>query len=144
MCLQQSVGAHEVLKAQHTVAIILDIQMETAEARLDMVTLLRRDPATAQIPVILCSARTVLLAARAEYLQAQRCVILKKPFQLDKLVRLVATLAPLSRCFEVRAGSSRRYCTPCPHTDHSRSAGPMKICRYSSTCMGENGLGIKP
>jgi CheY-like chemotaxis protein len=95
LCLYQGVDAHTALKARSPALLILDIWMETATAGLDVLTLLRQDPATADIPVILCSARAQVLADNAERFRAQGCIILEKPFELDELVRLVATFAPL-------------------------------------------------
>jgi CheY-like chemotaxis protein len=95
LCLYRSVGAYQAIKTQQPAAIILDMQMETPDAGLDVLTLLRRDPETADIPVILCSARTDLLADHAERLHGLRCIILEKPFALDELVELVTTLAPV-------------------------------------------------
>jgi CheY-like chemotaxis protein len=60
-----------------------------------VLTLLRHDPATIDIPVILCSARAQVLADNAERFRAQGCRLLEKPFELDELVRLVATFAPV-------------------------------------------------
>jgi CheY-like chemotaxis protein len=68
----------------------LDIRLGTPETGWTILELVRLDPATAQIPVIVCSADTIFLRAKEEALHALHCDILEKPCDLDALLRTIA------------------------------------------------------
>ena len=70
-------------------AIILDIRLEHPAAGFELLDLVRRDPATARMPIIVCSADVRALQERALYLQSQRCQVLPKPFDLDTLLDML-------------------------------------------------------
>jgi two-component system nitrogen regulation response regulator NtrX len=95
MCCQHSDAAFAAIKAQHPALIVLDIQMETEEAGLHVLSLFRHDSETSTIPVILCTARPDIVAAKAGWLHGQGCLILEKPFALDGFVQLMHAFVPL-------------------------------------------------
>jgi DNA-binding response OmpR family regulator len=74
--------------------VILDIWMETPEAGWQLLELLRLDPATATLPVLVCSADVVFLRAKEAQLLAEGYGVLVKPFGLDALLARVAALLP--------------------------------------------------
>jgi CheY-like chemotaxis protein len=82
--------AYADLKAEDLDLIILDIRMETPEAGWQLLELLRLDPATTAIPVIVCSADTPFLRAKEAHLLERGCLTLEKPFNLDELLATVA------------------------------------------------------
>lgn len=82
--------AYAALKADRPDLIILDIRMETPEAGWQVLELLRLDPATTAIPVIVCSADAPFLRAKEVHLRARGCRTLEKPFTLDELLTMVA------------------------------------------------------
>lgn len=90
--------AYPKLKADRPDLIILDIRMETPEAGWQLLELLRLDPETAAIPVIVCSADALFLRAKEVHLHERGCRTLEKPFTLDELLTVVAeTLPPPDR-----------------------------------------------
>jgi CheY-like chemotaxis protein len=93
---QNSTAAFAMITAQRPAVAIIDVQMETETAGLDVVALIRSDSATKYIPVILCTARQDLVALYADWLVRHGCVVLRKPFALGALLRLVSTLVPLA------------------------------------------------
>src|SRR5262249_23993666 len=70
-------------------AIILDLRLEHAAAGWDLLELFRLDPATAQTPIIVCSADVRALQEPAPSLQRQRCYVLPKPFDMEALTGLL-------------------------------------------------------
>lgn len=87
--------AHGVIRNEHPDLVILDIRMDHPESGWTVLELIRLDPETAQIPVIVCSADHRFLQAKAEMLQQHHCGVLEKPFDLTELLsQVAAALAP--------------------------------------------------
>jgi CheY-like chemotaxis protein len=86
----------EFIRAARPDLIILDLMMGRAQHGRAVLELLRDDPLTAAVPVILCSAAAPTLLDQARRLRAKGAVeTLAKPFELDDLLdtieRLLAT-----------------------------------------------------
>ena len=71
--------------------VILDIRMEHQETGWQILELLRLDPQTVDIPVIVTSADSRTLKEKEDNLRAHNCQVLEKPFDLDELVLMVRT-----------------------------------------------------
>lgn len=69
--------------------VVLDIRMESPEAGWIILDLMRLDTATADIPVIVCSADHDQLLSKEDYLATKRAGVLRKPFDIDDLVAKV-------------------------------------------------------
>lgn len=80
--------AATLIRQEQPDLVILDIRLEHPEAGWEVLELIRLDPETAQIPVIVCSADSSA-QEKAAMLQDQRCELLEKPFDLDRLVSAV-------------------------------------------------------
>ncbi len=92
---RESDTAYEMVKRERPSLVILDVRMNNAEAGWQVLELIRLDPATADIPVIVCSADTAYLQLKAESLRRLKCDVLEKPFDLDTLLEKVrANLGP--------------------------------------------------
>lgn len=63
--------------------------MEHPEAGWKTLELLRLDPETTDIPVIICSADTRAVRAKEDWLRERDVKILEKPFNLDDLLNMV-------------------------------------------------------
>jgi CheY-like chemotaxis protein len=93
---KESTRVYPLIKEQHPDLVILDIRMGTPEAGWQVLELLRLDPTTAHMPVIISSADSVFLRAKEEALRALHCDILEKPFDLDALLlKIVLALETL-------------------------------------------------
>ncbi len=57
-----------------------------------MLNLLRLDPDTVNIPVIVASVDSHILKAKADLLKAQRCEVMEKPFALADLLTKVKSV----------------------------------------------------
>jgi two-component system sensor kinase FixL len=88
---RESDTAFSALKRTHPDLIILDIRMATPETGWAILDLLRLDPATVTIPVIVCSAAILDLRSHQTWLQEHGIAILPKPFDLTELFALVET-----------------------------------------------------
>ena len=55
--------------------------------------IIRQDPKTQMIPVMICSADTRFLRVQAERLRRYQCEIVEKPFDANELVEKVARIA---------------------------------------------------
>lgn len=78
--------AFERLKREPPDLIVLDIWMGKPENGWELLNLLRLDPATARLPVIVSSTDVRDLEAKAPHLRAMGCDTLLKPFDLDTLL----------------------------------------------------------
>ena len=73
--------------------VILDLQMgRDPEAGWTILSRLRADPATTQLPAIMCTANSEWLREQARRLAAQGCDALGKPFDIDGLVARIGDL----------------------------------------------------
>jgi DNA-binding response OmpR family regulator len=77
--------AYALIRKEQPDLVILDIRLEHPEAGWKVLELIRLDPETTHIPVIVCSADSSL-REKAAMLQDQRCEMLEKPFDLDRLL----------------------------------------------------------
>ena len=90
----QAVGDHEahvMIQREQPDIVILDLRLEHPDSGWQILQMLRLDPATTNIPVIVCSADTKFLREKEPLLRAQRCDLLEKPFDLDMLLEKVRT-----------------------------------------------------
>jgi DNA-binding response OmpR family regulator len=71
---------------------ILDLRMAEAGSGITILRALRDDPATATLPVLVCSADVIFLRAHADDLRALGCQTLPKPFDLDTLLRTIRAM----------------------------------------------------
>lgn len=80
--------AYDMIRAKQPDLVILDIRLEKPDSGWVVLDLMRLDPATTKIPVIICSGDVVFLRAKQEQLRAKDCFILEKPFDLDQLLAM--------------------------------------------------------
>lgn len=82
-------SAYDLVRERRPALVILDIRMEHPEAGWKVLELLRLDPETEAIPVIVCSADSRLLREKQDRLHGLNCQTLEKPFDLDELLALI-------------------------------------------------------
>lgn len=82
-------GAHQRIKEIDPALVILDMVLETPDAGWQYLQLLKLDPRTIDIPVIVCSAANAFLEYHKERLNELDCHILPKPFDLDSLLNMI-------------------------------------------------------
>jgi CheY-like chemotaxis protein len=82
-------AAHAMVRREKPDFIILDMRLEHPDAGWQILQLIRLDPATKEIPVLVCSADAKFLREKEQQLRAQRCDILEKPFDLDMLLEKI-------------------------------------------------------
>ena len=78
--------AYELIRRGVPDLAIVDLMLGGSEEGWLILTLLRGDPATAHVPIILCSANVGFLRRRGPLLRRRGCVALEKPFDRDGLV----------------------------------------------------------
>ena len=87
--------AYALVKERRPDLVVLDIRMGQPESGWTILELLRLDPATARIPVIVCSADGRFLREKAPSLRELDCDTLEKPFDLEMLLgKVAAALGP--------------------------------------------------
>ncbi len=75
--------------------IILDIRMDHPESGMQILEVIRLDPTTVNLPVIVCSADHRFLRDKEALLREKHCDILEKPFDLNDLLKKVhAVIGP--------------------------------------------------
>ena len=78
--------AFKRVKTSQPDLVIIDIWMQRADNGWEVLNLIRLDPTTAQIPVIVSSTDFRDLEAKAELLRSLNCEVLPKPFNLQSLL----------------------------------------------------------
>ncbi len=80
--------AYHRLKKESPDLIILDIRMDSPQRGWSILDLLRLDPQTKDIPVIICTAAT-LDEDKTNWLKKHKIEALYKPFEINDLLTLV-------------------------------------------------------
>lgn len=82
------------LKARDTKPdiVVLDMPVLVPSSAFSTLNLIRLDPKTKYIPVVLCSAMTDMIYTNAAHLQKMNCAIVIKPFDLSELVAKIEQL----------------------------------------------------
>jgi CheY-like chemotaxis protein len=92
--------AYEAVKQLAPRLVVLDILLEHPDSGWLVLDKLRLDPATAQIPVIICTADQRYRDTNEAYLRTKRCRLLLKPFELQDMLQAIAdelhSIAPSS------------------------------------------------
>ena len=81
--------APKVIRDKHPALVILDIRMDHPESGMQILEIIRLDPQTTSIPVIVCSADHRFLVEKEPILREKHCEILEKPFDLQDLLTKV-------------------------------------------------------
>lgn len=91
-CFLHIVGstAYEKIRDEQPDLVVLDIRMNEPESGWHVLDLMRLDPETREIPVIVCSADSIQLRDKAERLKKHNAVAIEKPFDLQELLENVA------------------------------------------------------
>ena len=84
--------AYQKVKQERPALLILDIRLGAPETGWNVLELLKLDPDTHSIPVIVCSADARQLREKAPRLHELGCATLEKPFDLAELLALVARM----------------------------------------------------
>jgi CheY-like chemotaxis protein len=66
--------------------IVLDYMWATEDASWSLLQMLRMDPATTRIPIILCTGAVREVEALADHLLAMDVTVVLKPFNIDHLI----------------------------------------------------------
>ena len=85
-------GAYEQIKATQPDIVMCDLIFDTMPAGWAVIDMLYLDPETRTIPMIVCSAATKEIQEMAPSLAAKGIVWLEKPFSLERLLEVLATL----------------------------------------------------
>lgn len=86
--------AHELVRETQPDIVVLDVRLGTPDSGWLVVELLRLDPTTATIPIIICSADGQFLRQKQEQLRMRNCDYLEKPFLLDELLEKIQQNLP--------------------------------------------------
>ncbi len=78
--------AYDLICRNSPQLVFIDVGFEEPDDGWTVLNLIRLDPQTAQIPVIVSSVNARLLKAKEELLRAKHCDIIEKPFVLDELL----------------------------------------------------------
>lgn len=82
-------SAHDKVRESTPDLVVLDIRMEHQESGWMVLDLMRLDPRTHDIPVIITSADHTALHNKEAMLRRQGYEILEKPFDLDTLLEMI-------------------------------------------------------
>jgi two-component system sensor kinase FixL len=82
--------AYEMVRREKPDLVILDMRMEQSENGWAIMNVIKLDPETVRIPVLVCSADAQALQAQAENFARLDIRSLEKPFNLDDLLAEIA------------------------------------------------------
>lgn len=82
-------GAYGVIARELPMLILLDVRMERRDSGLQLLRMVRGNPRTHAIPVILYSANVPFFEENAAEIAALGCDTLEKPFLIDDLLARV-------------------------------------------------------
>jgi DNA-binding response OmpR family regulator len=85
-------GAFDQLKSWESDLIVLDLVLGNAEAGWELLDLIKFDPETSKLPILLCSAATKDVREVAPSLSAKGVEYLEKPFELDVFLAKLAKM----------------------------------------------------
>ncbi|HEY8490805.1 MAG TPA: response regulator [Dehalococcoidia bacterium] len=86
---RENQDALTLIRRERPDLLIMDLRLVEPESGWVLLEKLRRDPETLELPVIVCSGDADALRRNAGVLQALRCAVLEKPFDLDDLLETV-------------------------------------------------------
>jgi two-component system, OmpR family, response regulator VicR len=92
----ESSQAHELVRRELPSLVITDLRLQNPDAGMELVELIRLDPETTSIPILVCSADSQFLREKGESLREKRCETLEKPFDLDELLAKVKATMKLA------------------------------------------------
>ena len=92
LCCFNGAEALRVIRRVVPDVAILDLQMEMRDAGLRVLKLLRQQPETARISVIICSADVPFLDAKRKDITAYGGEIVCKPFEIPHLLATIEKL----------------------------------------------------
>jgi DNA-binding response OmpR family regulator len=87
---KESSAAYEIVKKEKPDLVLLDIRREHQEGGWTVLELMKLDPVTRSIPVIVTSADTGALEEQQENLRQLGYTILPKPFDLESLLAKIS------------------------------------------------------
>ena len=82
------------VKDCHPALVILDLVQDRQPVGLELIRVLRADPETRNVAILVVSADTPALAAHADEFRANGIRSLRKPYDLDELLALVRQQLP--------------------------------------------------
>jgi len=91
-------NAHALIARTRPDVVLLDVRMETPDAGLALLYILRADSQTTAIPVLLCSADAWFLQHHEAEIHTLGAATLVKPFDLNDLLVTVAELIEARKC----------------------------------------------
>jgi CheY-like chemotaxis protein len=86
VCCFSGKEAYQAIQRELPDFVILDMQMEQRDAGIIVLSMMRLNPTTVNIPVIICSANGLFLREKQPQLQGYHCDVLEKPFILSELL----------------------------------------------------------
>ena len=88
-------GTQDAIRQLEPALILLDINLECPGVGWRLLDVLQLHPATARIPIIICSTDPWLLRERDAILRTLHCDTLEKPFELEMLLaKISAAVGP--------------------------------------------------
>ncbi|MGI8824882.1 MAG: response regulator [Chloroflexota bacterium] len=85
LSLREGSSAYEHVKREHPDVMILDLRLEQPDEGWKILELVKLDPETQDIPIIVCSAAVDDLRLREQWLSDHGVATLLKPFDIDDL-----------------------------------------------------------
>lgn len=132
ICSATSTDTLAMLREHQPALVILDLWLECRDAGWHILEEIWRSPATAQLPVLVCSGDLASLQEHATALSTQGCAVLPLPFDLDNLLRVIdAAIAADQQVLSWK--EIRAHCEGI-HVDCA--AGPDSTCEAGSQMYG--------
>ena len=87
--ISRAEAAFPAIRAAQPQLVVLDLWLEHRHAGSMVVGMLSIDPATAHIPIVLCSAQVAVLHARGDQILHRVAGVVEKPFAIEALLTTI-------------------------------------------------------
>lgn len=90
-CVSSS-DAFDTVKREQIQIVLVDINILSPDEGWQLIAKLRLEPTTTTIPILICSTDPTIPKQKAEMLSRLNCHYVEKPFNLDTLLEMLATI----------------------------------------------------
>lgn len=93
--LQSTSGVYQTIQREQPALAIIDTPIRERDEGWHLLVMLRLNPLTMALPILICSANIQRMRDNAELLEAMGCKLLEKPSDLDEMLAVIREIIGL-------------------------------------------------
>lgn len=90
--LQSASGMYQTVLRERPALVIIDTPIHELDEGWHLLVMLRLNPRTTALPILICSTNTQRMRDNAERLEAMGCKLLAKPFDIEEMLARIDEL----------------------------------------------------